>query len=163
MPRPMAKAKKAAAGGTGAGAPKDVDEYLARLPEPQRKALERLRAQVLAAAPEASERISYGMPTFVHAGYALVHMAAFRDHCSFFPGSGGVTLALESELAAFETAKGTIRFAPQKPLPAALVKRIVRLRVKENEARAAQRGAKSARKRAGPARAPAAKKRPSAR
>ncbi|HEX2021248.1 MAG TPA: DUF1801 domain-containing protein [Candidatus Thermoplasmatota archaeon] len=125
----------------GVDAPTTVDEYLARLPAPQRAALMRLRAQIRAAAPKATEKISYGMPTFVHEGN-LVHMAAFRDHCSFFPGRAGVALALKDELEGFETAKGTIRFRPGKPLPAALVKKIVRMRVAENEARAAKRGTK---------------------
>lgn len=128
-----------------------VDAYLAALPAPQRMALERLRRLVLAAAPEATQKMAYGMPTFVHHGN-LVHIAAFKDHCSFFPGSGAVTAMLEGELARFETAKGTIRFAPNKPLPAPLVKRIVKMRVEENEARAKARkaGPKPTRPRARP-------------
>lgn len=129
--------KKAATGRTGAKA-KNVEAYLARLPNDQRAALERLREQVHAAAPGATETLAYGIPTFVREGN-LVHMAAFKSHCSFFPGSGGVTLALASELEGYTMAKGTIHFTPDKPLPAALVKRIVRMRVAENEARAAAR------------------------
>lgn len=118
-----------------------VEEYLAALPRVQRAALERLRRQILAAAPKATQRMSYGIPTFVHEGN-LVHMAAFREHCSFFPGSGGVAMALASDLKGFTLAKGTIRFTPEKPIPAALVKRIVKMRVAQNEARAAKRSAK---------------------
>lgn len=127
--------KKAAAPKTR-GRAKSVDAYLARLPDEKRAALERLRKQILAAAPKATQTISYGIPTFVHAGN-LVHMAAFKAHCSFFPGSGGVTMALASDLEGYKMAKGTIQFTPGKPIPAALVKRIVRMRVAENEARAA--------------------------
>ena len=118
-----------------------VDAYLAALPPAQRAALEKLRKQIRAAAPKATEKMAYGMPTFVHEGN-LVHMAAFKAHCSFFPGRGGVAEALMDDLQGFEVAKGTIRFAPAKPIPAALVKRIVRMRVAENEARAAARKAK---------------------
>lgn len=108
-----------------------VGDYLKALPAEQRAGLERLRKQILAAAPQATEKIAYGIPTFVHEGRNLVHMAAFRDHLSFYPGSAGVTLALKEKLKGFETAKGTIRFLPEKPIPAALVKRIVRMRVAE--------------------------------
>lgn len=153
-----AKPSAARAGAAKQGAvATTVDEYLAGLPGPQRAALERLRKQILAAAPKATENMSYGMPTFVHEGN-LVHMAAFRDHCSFFPGSSGVTALLEEELEGFETAKGTIRFAPGKPIPAALVKRIVKLRVAENEARAAQRKKRSGTKEGAQAPRRAAKK-----
>lgn len=148
-----AQAKKKAAAATGAKkaaakrspAPRDdgaaqVDAYLAELPDAKRAALERLRMQIRAAAPQATEKLGYGMPTFVHHGN-LVHMAAFRDHCSFFPGSGAVTRAFENELEGFVTAKGTVRFTPEKPLPASLVKKIVKLRIAENESLATSRKA----------------------
>lgn len=135
--RAKRSAKKASASKPAEGrAPNAaVARYLARLPADQRVALERLRGQVLAAAPDATEKIGYGIPTFVHHGN-LVHMAAFKDHCSFFPGSAAVTSALADGLRGFKTAKGTIQFTPKKPLPAALVKRIVKARVAENEAKA---------------------------
>lgn len=146
---PKAKAPARMAGGAGL-----VDAYLAALPAVPRAALEKLRKQVRAAAPKATEKMAYGMPTFVHEGN-LVHMAAFKDHCSFFPGRSGVTEALKEELQGFEVAKGTIRFTPGKPIPAALVKRIVRMRVAENEARAAARKAKKpAKKKAARKKAP---------
>lgn len=126
----------AKAAGRAMGSPKSVEAYLAALPAPHRAALEKLRGQIRAAAPMATEKISYGIPTFFHEGN-LVHMAAFKDHCSFFPGSDGVTLLLREKLAGFEVAKGTIRFTPEKPLPAALVRKIVNLRVAANEKRAA--------------------------
>ena len=114
---------------------RDVDEYLAAVPPDQRAALEKLRKIVRAAAPKATEGISYGMPGFKYLG-ALVYFAAFKNHCSFFPASGKLIRAHQRELAGYETAKGTIRFTVDKPLPAALVKKLVKARVAENEARA---------------------------
>ena len=111
-----------------------VDEYLAAVPPEPRTALEKLRKTIRAAAPQATEAISYGMPAFKYHG-ALVYYAAFQKHCSFFPASAAVIRANARELARFETAKGTIRFTPDHPLPAALVRQIVRARMKENEER----------------------------
>lgn len=115
--------------------PRDVAAYLAKLAPPQRAALERLRAQILAAAPKAEERISYQIPGFFHHG-RLVWMAAFRDHCSFFPGANATRLARELGYGDLVKAKGTLHFMPEKPLPATLVKAIVKARVRENEANA---------------------------
>ncbi|HWG92579.1 MAG TPA: DUF1801 domain-containing protein [Candidatus Thermoplasmatota archaeon] len=129
----------------------EVDKYLAALPESQRAALERLRKQILAAAPKATEKIGYGMPGFYHEG-PLVYMAAFRTHLSFFPGDATTTADFAAELEGYKVSKGTIQFTPEKPLPAALVKRIVKRRVAENEERAAARAAKKA-----PRKAPAKK------
>jgi uncharacterized protein YdhG (YjbR/CyaY superfamily) len=118
-----------------AAAPRDVDEYLERLPEPARSTLSRIRAAIRSAVPEeAIEGISYGMPAFRYKG-ALVGYAAFPDHCGFYPMSPPVVVAFASELARYSTSKGTIRFPVDKPLPAALVKKIVKARVAENEAR----------------------------
>lgn len=115
-----------------------IDAYLARLPPDQRAALERLRKQIHAAAPGATERISYQMPAFDVDGI-LVWIAAFEDHCSLFPGASGVALAKELGYERLVASKGTLRFTPQKPLPAMLVKKIVKLRLAENAARAAKR------------------------
>ncbi|MHB8585093.1 MAG: iron chaperone [Thermoplasmatota archaeon] len=117
--------------------PADVRAYLAKTPPLQRGALERLRAQILAAAPEAEEKVSYGIPGFFHHG-RLVWVAAFRDHCSFFAMYTGAGIAKRSGLSGFTVSKGTIRFAPDHPLPARLVRKIVRARVAENEARASK-------------------------
>lgn len=78
--------------------------------------------------------ISYDMPSYKYLG-ALVYFAAFQKHCSFFPASSRLIRTYQVELAGFETSKGTIRFTPEKPIPAALVRKIVRARVQENEAR----------------------------
>ena len=112
-----------------------VEQYLARVPEPARTTLSKIRASVRAAAgPEATEVISYGMPGFRYKGM-LVWYAAFKEHCSFFPGNSSLIEEFGEDLAGYSTAKGTIRFPLDKPLPAALIKKIVRARMAENEAR----------------------------
>jgi len=115
------------------GAPKagTVDEYLSRLLPKQRAALEKLRKQILAAAPGAEEVISYGQPTFKLHGH-LVAFGAFRNHFSFFPMNSKVIAAHAAGLKGFETSKGTIQFTPEKPIPAAVVKRIVKARIAQN-------------------------------
>src|SRR5919106_1434116 len=112
-----------------------VDAYLAALPESARTTLEKVRASIRAAAPAAEERIAYGMPGFYVGGHPLVYYAAFKNHCSFFPASGTVVDSLADELAGYDVAKGTIRFPIGKPPPATLVKKIVKARLRETEAR----------------------------
>jgi uncharacterized protein YdhG (YjbR/CyaY superfamily) len=116
----------------------DVDADLAKIPARQRAALETLRGIIQAAVPEATEVISYRIPTFRHHG-GLVAFAGFKEHCSFFVMSPAVTAAHKSDLKGHHTSKGTIRFTPDAPLPPALVKKLVKARVAENEARAARR------------------------
>ena len=116
-------------------APTSVEDYLAALPEESRAALERLRKTIRAAAPEATETISYQMPAFKDHGRFLVSYAAFKDHCSLFPASRAVMEALGEELTPYFSGKGTIRFQANKPLPVALVKKIVKTRLEENAAR----------------------------
>jgi uncharacterized protein YdhG (YjbR/CyaY superfamily) len=112
---------------------KDVDEYLARVPEPARSTLNKVRAAIRAAVPpEATEAISYRMPTFRYKG-GLVAYAAFSNHCSLFPMSLAVMAAFQDQLKGFETFKGTIHFPLDKPLPAALLKKIVKARIAEKE------------------------------
>lgn len=119
----------------GKSAPaKTVDEYLAGVPKEARATLEKLRKTIKAAAPMASEGISYQMPMYKHHGM-VVGFAAFKDHCSIFPGSA-VMETHKEELSRYDTSKGTIRFPANKPLPAALIKKLVKARIKENEARA---------------------------
>ena len=113
----------------------DVDEYLARLDEPERKALARLRALIRQAAPKAEEVISYQIPTYRQHG-PLVHFVAQPKHLSFTVVSLDVIEAVRDELRGFDVSGRTIRFSANRPLPAALVKRIVKARVRENEARA---------------------------
>jgi len=117
--------------------PKDVDTYLASVPKEARAALGRLRKIIRATAPKATETISYGIPTYKYRGM-LVAFAAFKNHCSFFPGAAAVK-ANENELKPYGISKGTIRFPADTPLPAVLVKRLVKARIKENEARSASK------------------------
>jgi uncharacterized protein YdhG (YjbR/CyaY superfamily) len=112
--------------------PKTVDEYLERVPEPARTTLKTIRAVIRSVAPaEATEGISYGIPTFKYKGM-LASFAAFSGHCSLFPGAGP-TIEFKNDLKNFQTSKGTIRFAPNKPLPAALLKKLVKARIAENK------------------------------
>ncbi len=107
----------------------DVDAYLAAVPPDARDALEKLRKIIRSAAPEAEEGFSYGVPAFKLDGKPVVCFAAFKHHCGFYPMSPDVLSLFAAELSGYETAKGTIRFDPKKPLPAALVKRIVKARI----------------------------------
>ena len=111
-----------------------VDAYLADLPADARATLEKIRRAIDAAAPNATETIAYGMPAFDYAGRPLVYYAAFKNHCSFFPASYAVMEAFSEELEPYDVEKGTVRFPIGKPLPAALVKRIVKARVRETDA-----------------------------
>ena len=114
--------------------PTSVEEYLAALPEGPRAALEKLRKTIMAAAPGATETISYQMPAFKDHGRFLVSYAAYKNHCSLFPASTAVREALGEELKPYFSGKGTIRFKADKPLPDGLVKRIVKVRIEENAA-----------------------------
>lgn len=109
----------------------DVDTYFESLTEDNRKALQDLRVTIRAAAPLAEEGFSYGVPAFRMQGKPLVCFAAFKNHCGFYPMSPEVLNRFIPDLAEYETAKGTIRFRAKKPLPAALVKRIVKARLEE--------------------------------
>jgi uncharacterized protein YdhG (YjbR/CyaY superfamily) len=116
----------------GSAAPKNTDEYLAAVPEPARSTLKKIRAVIRSVVPpEATEAISCGMPTFKCKGFQ-VWFAAFSDHCSLFPGAS-VIEAFKKELKGFPTSKGTIRFPVDKPLSVALVKKLVKARIAENE------------------------------
>ena len=114
-------------------APQSVDEYLAAVPEPARSTLNRVRATIRSVVPpETTEVISYGIPGFRYKG-ALVWFGAFSKHCSFFPGNPSLIETFKDELKDYQTAKGTIRFPADEPLPAALLKKLVKARVAENE------------------------------
>jgi uncharacterized protein YdhG (YjbR/CyaY superfamily) len=115
--------------------PSSVEDYLFQVPEEARAALEKLRKTIKAAAPDTTETISYQMPTFKYRGRALVGFAAFKNHCSLFPYSTAVMDSHKEELRSYETSKGTIRFTTDNPLPAALVKKLVKERIEEIETR----------------------------
>ena len=127
-----AKSRKRSPTPKGGGAIKTVDQYLSAVPEPARSTLGRIRAAIRSAAPsEATEVISYGMPAFRHKG-VLVWFAAFSDHCSVFP-TAAIIEEFKSELKGYTISKGTIQFPADKPLPAALVKKMVKARVAQIE------------------------------
>ena len=104
--------------------PESIDAYLAGVPEDQRRALGKLRAQIKAVAPAATETISYGLPTFKLDGRALVYFAAAANHCSLY----GLPTDF-AELKSYDTSKGTIRFPADKPLPASLVTKLLKARI----------------------------------
>lgn len=108
-----------------------VTDYMSRLPDDVRVALERLRALIRQTAPESEEGISYQIPVYKYLGM-LVGFGAAKNHCAFYVMSPSLMLKLKKDLEKYDTATGTIRFAPDKPLPATLVKKIVKARMKEN-------------------------------
>ena len=117
-------------------APATVEEYLAELPPDRRAGVETLRRAARAGAPEATESIAYGMPALrSHGRQFLVSYAAFKAHYSLFPASDPVIEACGDELTPFLSGKGTIRFPADRPIPAALVTKIVAVRFAENAAR----------------------------
>ena len=124
---------------------KDVMEYLAQVPAESRAVLEKLRQTIKSTVPEAVEVISYQIPTFKYQGRMLVSYAAFQEHCSFFPGAGPIETH-RNELKSYKTSKGTIRFPVDRPLPESLVKRLVKTRIRLNEAQLKKRETKARQK-----------------
>lgn len=116
------------------GSAGEVDAYIAGFPEDVRVVLERVRATVRAAAPGATERMSYGIPTFFLNGN-LVHFAAFKGHVGFYPGPAAIA-KFRREFSAYGTSKGTVRFPLGEPLPLELIAKITRFRAAENAERA---------------------------
>jgi len=113
--------------------PKTVNEYLAAVPEPARSTLKNVRTAIRSAAPaEATEVISYGTPMFKYKGM-LMGYAAYPKHCSLFLATSSLLSMFKDELSRYQTSKGTIRFPTDQPLPASLVKKIVKARVAQNE------------------------------
>ena len=123
--------------------PETIDEYLARANPDQRAALNKLRRIIRTVAPKARECISYGIPAFRLDGHSLVFFGAWRSHCAFYPGSSKTLKKFQDELRNFQTSKGTLRFSPDKPLPVALVKKLVKTRIAENNDRANKKRRKS--------------------
>jgi uncharacterized protein YdhG (YjbR/CyaY superfamily) len=122
---------------------KTIDEYLAALSSDKRAALERLRRMIRAAAPKAEECISYQLPAFRLEGRPLVWFGAAANHCAFYPGA--VVEACKDELKDFDTSKGTIRFQPDHPLPATLVRKLVKARIAKNASQQQRRSGGAAR------------------
>jgi uncharacterized protein YdhG (YjbR/CyaY superfamily) len=115
-------------------APKNMDEYIANFPKDVQEILEKIRATIKKAAPNAEETINYQIPTFTLNGN-LVHFAAFKSHIGFYPTPTGIE-KFKKELAVYEGAKGSVKFPLDKPIPYALIRKIVTFRVKENLERA---------------------------
>ena len=111
---------------------KSFDDYLAALPDDKRKALERLRRIIKTAAPKAEEGISYGLLAFRLDGKPFIYLGASANHCAIY---GEVGKEFEDELKGYDTSKGTIRFQPDKPPPAALVRKLVKFRIARNAAK----------------------------
>ncbi len=109
--------------------PANIDEYIDRFPPDVQAILRRIRAVIHAAAPQASEKISYQMPTFYLNGN-LVHFAAFKGHIGFYPTPGGVE-AFKAELSPYKGAKGSVQFPLDQPIPYDLIRRMVEFRVAE--------------------------------
>lgn len=120
--------------------PEDVDEYIASFPLDIRELLERIRSVIRKAAPDAQETIKYRIPTFTLKGN-LVHFAAFKKHIGFYPTPTG-TEKFQKELSLYKSGKGSIRFPLDKPIPFALISKIVKFRVKENLKKAKEKGKK---------------------
>src|SRR5215469_8737283 len=132
----MRKSTASAPAASKATSAVDVDACLAKVPEPARATLEKVRATIRSVVPaETTEGLSYRMPAFRYKG-ALVAYAAFKDHCSFFPCQASLIDQMKDELKNYRTSKGTLQFPLDKPLPAALVKKMVKARIAENERRA---------------------------
>ncbi len=117
-----------------AARPRTIDEYLAGVAGNQRAALQRLRRTIRSVVPEAEECIRYRLPAFRLNGRILVAFGARLHHCAFYPMSSATVAAHRTALRGYDTSQGTIRFQPEKPLPAALVRRLVRARMAENDA-----------------------------
>ena len=115
------------------GKPASVDEYLARVSEDKRAALEKLRGMIRSLVPKAEECLSYGLPAFRLNGRPLIALGAAEHHCALYPMSSTTIKMHQKELKHYETSKGTIRFQPDKPLPAALVEKLVKARLAESQ------------------------------
>jgi uncharacterized protein YdhG (YjbR/CyaY superfamily) len=113
--------------------PKSIDDYLALLSNEKRAALEKIREAIRAAAPMAEECISYQIPSFRLGGRLLVSFGAAKNHCAFYPGARPIRVH-KDELKAYDIGKGTIRFSYENPLPARLVRKLVKTRIAEDAA-----------------------------
>jgi uncharacterized protein YdhG (YjbR/CyaY superfamily) len=118
-----------------AGAPKSFDRYFSAVPEPALTLLNKMRDVIRSVVPgETTETISYGIPTFKYKGF-LVAIGAFKEHCSLFPMGSSALIPFKDELAHYQVTKGTLRFPLDKPLPSALLKKIVKARIAQNGAK----------------------------
>jgi len=112
-------------------APREIDRYLAALDEPRRSTLEAMRTSIMEIVPGADQCLSYGAPAFKVDGQAVAGFAAYENHLSYLPHSGTVLATLGDEVAAYETSKGALKFAVDKPLPKPLIEQLVTTRMRE--------------------------------
>ncbi len=120
--------------------PKDIDEYISGFPKDVQEILEKIRVTIREAAPDAQETINYQIPTFTLKGN-LVHFAAFKKHIGFYPAPSGIE-KFKNELSGYESAKGSVQFPLDQPIPYDLISQITKFRVKENLEKAAAKGKK---------------------
>jgi uncharacterized protein YdhG (YjbR/CyaY superfamily) len=118
--------------------PKTIDDYLAPLSADKRAALEKLRKIIRAAVPKAEECITYGLAAFRLNGKPIAGLGAGANHCAYYPMSGAIVQAFREDLKGFDTSKGTIRFEPEKPLPAGLVRKLLKARIAEIDSKQAK-------------------------
>lgn len=118
---------------TANASPKNIDEYIAGFPPDVQKILKQIRTAIKKVAPDAEEAIKYRMPTFV-LNENLVHFAAFKNHVGFYPTPSGIE-AFKDELSRYQSAKGSVQFPIDKPMPLSLIEKIVKVRVNEARAR----------------------------
>lgn len=116
--------------------PETIDAYLATVPPDRRAALEKLRKTIRSILPDAEECISYSMPAFRHAGHVVAGFLATSKGCSYFPFSGTTLATLAAEVKAYEQTKSALHFDPKRPLPATLVRKLLRARIAETESKA---------------------------
>jgi uncharacterized protein YdhG (YjbR/CyaY superfamily) len=109
----------------------EVDAYLARLDEPKRTTLQQLRRTIRSIVPEAEEGISYGMPAYRLQGKVIAGFAAFKNHLSYVPHSGSVFAEIPDEVAGYVTSKAALQFPIDRPLPKALIKKLLAIRLKQ--------------------------------
>jgi len=126
---------------TDQATPQTIDEYIAAYPTDVQAILQQVRQTIREAAPDAGEKIGYGLPTFTLHGRNLVHFGAFKHHIGFYPAPSGLD-QFEEELARYAGSKGAVRFPLDEPMPLDLIRRIVLFRVEENRAKAAAKGKK---------------------
>ena len=126
---------------TGQKTPRDTDQYIAGFPREVQAILQKVRQSIKSAAPKAKETMGYGIPTFMLDGKYLIYFAGYKTHIGIYPVPRG-TAAFNKMLSAYRTGKGTLQFALDRPMPYALVSKIVKARIKENAAKAAAKGQK---------------------
>ncbi len=144
QPRPKPPSTKTPAAKRGMSTATSVDAYIAGFPPEVQSRLKQMRQAIARLAPDATETIGYGIPTFKLHGN-LVHYAGYANHVGFYPGGAGIA-AFQEEIAGYKSAKGSVQFPHDRPLPIALVKKIVKYRVAQNEAKAAEKAKPKARR-----------------